>query len=75
MLTVPDKFLKCRDPRFNDSGEIRPKAIGCSIFDRFSNFNKWQSEAAGDVISGVALENVGADVLARYGDWVKQWTS
>ena len=39
------------------------------IFDRFSNCDKYRPEAAGDVISGLALDYVGADVPARLGDF------
>ena len=30
-LTVPEQFVKFLDPPLNNSGEIRPKAAGCSI--------------------------------------------
>ena len=66
--TVPDRWVKFRDPRLNHSGEIRPKAVGCCIFSRFSNFYKCRPEVAGDVISGVALEHVGMDVHAKCGE-------
>ena len=36
--------------------KIRPKAVGSGIFDRFANFDKCRSEAAGDVISGAAVD-------------------
>ena len=44
------------------------KAVGCSIFGRFSNLDKCRPEAACDVISGRALEYVGTDVRAGLGD-------
>ena len=34
--------------------KIRPKAVG--IFGRFLNFDKCRPEAAGEVITGVAVE-------------------
>ena len=43
------------------------KAIGCGIFGRFSNFDKCQPEAAGDVISGMALDYVSTYVVASVG--------
>ena len=44
--------------------KVRPNAVGCGIFVRFSNINKCRSEVAGDVISGVAVDKVGMDVRA-----------
>ena len=35
--------------------KIRPKAVGGSIFGRFSNVDKCRPEVAGDVISGVVV--------------------
>ena len=52
-LTVTEKF---RDPRSNRSEEIRPKAVGCGIFGRSLNFDKFRSEVAGDVLSGVTVQ-------------------
>ena len=68
-LAVPDKHLKVRDPRLNNYREIRPKAVGCGIFGRFSNFDKCRPELAGDVISGVALAHIGMDGSAELGDF------
>ena len=48
--------------------KIRPKAVGGAIFGRFSNFDKCRSEVAGDVISGVAVDKVGMDVRATFGE-------
>ena len=41
------------------------KAVRCSISGRFSNFDKCrpEAEAAGDAISGMAFDYVGADSL------------
>ena len=36
-LAVPDKCVKCRDPRLNRFPEIRPEAVERGIFDRFFN--------------------------------------
>ena len=44
------------------------KPVGCGIFRRFSNLDKCQPEAGGDVISGAALEYVGMDVPAGFDD-------
>ena len=44
------------------------KAVGCGIFRRFSNLNKCRLEAGRDVISGTALDCVGVDVPAGFGD-------
>ena len=38
------------------------------IFGRFSNFDKCQPEVAGDVMSSTALDYVGMDVPASFGD-------
>ena len=45
--------------------KIRSKAVGGSIFDRFSNFYKWRPEVADDVILGLAVDYVGLDVLVN----------
>ena len=66
-LTVPNKFVKFRDPRLNLSGEIRPKALH---FRPFSNFDKCRLEVAGDVISGVAVDWISVDVCTKFGDSV-----
>ena len=66
--TINHKVEKCGDPRLSRSGEIRLKAVGCSIFGRFSNFDKCRPETAGDVISSVALAFVGLDVRAKLRD-------
>ena len=44
------------------------KAVGCGIFRRFSSLDKCRPEATGDVISGMVLDYVGADVPASFGD-------
>ena len=43
----------------------RREAVGCGIFDRFSNFNNSQLEVVSDVISGIADQDVGMDVCAN----------
>ena len=43
--------------------KIRPQAVEDGIFGRFSNFDKCTLKVASDVISGVAMEYVGVDVL------------
>ena len=47
--------------------KIRSKTVGGGIVGRFSNFDKYPSEVAGDVISGLARDNVGTDVRATCG--------
>ena len=42
--------------------KIRPKAVGGGIFGRFSNFDLYRTEVADDVITGVAVQQVGMDV-------------
>ena len=48
--------------------KIRPKVVGGGIFCRFSNFDNWRSEVAGDVISGVTVDSVGMDIRATFGE-------
>ena len=48
--------------------KIRPKAIGGGIFRPFSSFDKCRPKAAGDVMSGVAVDYVGMDVNIKVGD-------
>ena len=47
---------------------IRPNAVAGGIFGRFVNFDKCRSEVAGDVISGLAVDYVGTDVRATFGE-------
>ena len=47
---------------------IRPKFVGSGIFGRFPNYDKCLSEVADDVISGVAVDYVGMDVRAIFGE-------
>ena len=44
------------------------KAVGSGIFGRFPNEDNSRSEVADDVISGVALDCVGVDVRATFGE-------
>ena len=70
MLIVPDKYVKFRgpcDPRLNRSGAIRPKAVGSGIFDSLSRDN-CRRKVASDIISGVAIEEVGRDVRVKSSD-------
>ena len=55
---VSDKCVKFCDPRLNRSGEIKPKADGCDIFGRFSNFDYCRSEVASDVISSMFVRPI-----------------
>ena len=45
------------------------KAVGFGIFCRFSNLHNCRPEAAGDVMSGMALDYDGTDVHASFGDY------
>ena len=64
---VLDKCLKCRDPSFNRSREIPPEAIGNGIFDSFFRYNS-RPEENNDVVSGVAVDNVGMDADVKFCD-------
>ena len=66
--SVPSKCVQFRDPRLNRIEEIRPKAVGSSISDVFSNFDKSQLKVAADAISGAAAEHVSMDVSVKFGD-------
>ena len=48
--------------------KIRPKAVGCGIFGRFSSFDKCRLEVAGDVVSGANVGQVGTDIPVKLGD-------
>ena len=48
--------------------KIPPTADRSGIFGRFPNFDTCRSEVAGDVISGVAVDYVGLDVRATFGE-------
>ena len=48
--------------------KIGPKAVGSGISTVFSNFDTYQLEAAGDVISGATVEWVDTDVPIKLGD-------
>ena len=69
----PDSHVKFGDPRGTSwwgrikrrATKIQPKAVGSGIFGRYPNFDQYRSEVAGDVISGVAIDYVGVDVLVR----------
>ena len=58
--------------RQNAAPQNSIQIIGGSIFGHFSNFDKCRLEAAGDVISGVAVDSVGMyvgiDVRATFGE-------
>ena len=54
---VSDNSVKFRDPLATNG-----------IFSRFPSFDKCRSEAASDVISGVAVDSVGMDVRAISGE-------
>ena len=48
--------------------QIRPKGAGSDIFDRFPNFDQCRSEVTGDVIPGAAVDYVGMNVPATFGE-------
>ena len=67
--TLLDKHAKFRDHHLNRSPEIRPEVVGGGIVHRFfGNFHKCRPEVAGDVRSGLTVESVGMNVLAKCGD-------
>ena len=41
-------------------------AVECGIFDRFSNFDKWRPEAAGDVISDMFVRQIILDKIVSF---------
>ena len=62
---VRDTPVKFRDPRLNHSREIRPKAVGGGIFNRFLNVDNFQPEEVSDIISGVVVELRGMDIQVK----------
>ena len=50
------------------AAKFLPKAVGSGIYGRFLYFDKCRSEEAGDVISGVAVDYVGMDDRATFGE-------
>ena len=61
-----DKRVKCRAPSLNCSREIPPEATGGGIFESFC-YNL-RPELDNNVISGVAIDNIGVNVHANAGD-------
>ena len=60
-----NKRLKFNDPSLNRFREIPPESVGGGIFDCFPyNF---RPEVHNDVISGMAVNNVGVDVPIKFG--------
>ena len=43
------------------------EAVGGGIFACFINFDNYQPEVLSDVISGMAVQDVGMDVCANFG--------
>ena len=69
---APNRFIlkRCRYSSLDKFEDVfENKGIGCDIFGRFSNLDKCQPEAVGDVISGTALDYVGTDIPASFGDY------
>ena len=67
---VFDKCVKSHDPSLNHfPSKIPPEAVGGGIFDRFSVFrlfpHNFRHEVDPDVVSDVAVENVGMDVPVK----------
>ena len=60
--------VKFGDSISTGSRDIEQRSSVCGIFDRFLNFDNCQPEAASYVISGMAVEDVGMDVCAHFGD-------
>ena len=63
---VLDKCVKFRDPNLNRSPEIPAEVVGGGILDIFC-FN-FRPEVDNDVISDLAVDNVGVDVRLKFGD-------
>ena len=61
---VLDKRVRFHDPGLNRSREIPPKAVRGGIFDCYN----FRPEVDNDVISGIAVDNVGMDVSIKFGD-------
>ena len=64
---IRDKDAKFRDPYLNRSRQIPPEAVGRGSFDDFVRDN-FPSKVGSDVLSGVAVESVGTDVLVKLCD-------
>ena len=64
---VLNKCVKFNEPSFNRSRKIPPEAVGGGIFDCLSSTTSdWKQ--INDVISGVAVDNVGMDVCVKFVD-------
>ena len=64
---VLDTHVKLHDPGLISSREIPPEAVGGGMFDCFFPYN-FRPEVDNDVISGIAVDNVGMDVPIKFGD-------
>ena len=64
---VLDKHVKFRDPCLNRSREIPPEAVADGILRQFFH-NNFRLEVVTDVLSGVAVDHVGVDILVKIGD-------
>ena len=62
---VLEKCIKFSRPGLNRSQEIPSEAIRSGIFDIF-RYN-FRPEVDNDVVSGVAIDNVGMDFLVQFG--------
>ena len=65
---VRDKPVKCHDPSLNRFREIPPEAIRGGIFDFFPH--NFQPDVGNDVISSMAVDNVGMNDLVILGQTV-----
>ena len=63
---VLDKRVKFHDPGLNHSREMPPKAARGSVFDCFPLY--FRPEVDNDIISGMAVDNVGRDVPIKCGN-------
>ena len=63
---VVRKIVKFHDPILNDSPEIPPEAVVSGIFDRF--LYNFRPDVVDDVMSSVAIDNVGVNVCVKFGD-------
>ena len=56
--------------KFEDASDIALYLMQTKLSDAtLSDLNKCQLEATGDIISGMALDYVGTDVPASFGDY------
>ena len=68
MMLQSKKLTNRVDVAKRSDTKIRPKAVGDGIFGCVSNFDKCRLKVTGEVISFVAIVQVGMDVCVKFGD-------